>query len=82
MIILETPSQRNPVLHLSRKVYVGMYLIILQAVQLNVNTDHIVEMWLEFHMAQDQIFPTVRNFSAPFPITSKENLVFSNFVCF
>lgn len=30
-------------LHLSRKAYVEIYLVILQAVLLNVNTDYIVE---------------------------------------
>lgn len=82
MIILQTPFQRHQVLHLSRKAYVEIQLIILQAVLLDVHTDYTVKTWLELDTAQDRTFQTVSNFPAPFPLTPKEELVFFNFVCF
>lgn len=69
-------------LHLSRKAYPEIYLIILKAVLLNVNTDFVVETQLERNRARDRIFPTVSIFSAPLPVTPKEELVFFNFMCF
>lgn len=69
-------------LHLSREAHVEIYLIILQAVLLNVRTDYTVETWLQLDTAQDQTFQTVSNLSALFPVTPMEELMFLNFVSF